>query len=307
MLDRLEKETGYKDELCTSAQFEKIVNAYDKSISKSIISQVYQHWEFRRNQYNKPINGRYDKPPAFNDPNPHVAFRPREKQTQRQKKSGRNDQGAFLKLKQLRQEFERARMLLEMIKKREKLKREYVSVITSIAKLEAILQKKKMDGGYNKQNRVTSIKKQKEKRDEIVKEANDSDPESEVSDGEEELTSPDYEEQNGDKAQDDDVEEVDVVDKENTVTEYDAYSFVRLPGLSEFRGRARVGRGGRVIFDRIYSTDDDPSSDFIPNDRHRKQNHNTHVNNHINSNGNHVSIDHGEESLMDETYDPDLS
>jgi len=64
----------------------KIVLSYDKSISKSIISQIYQHWETRRNQYNKPINGRFEKQPAFDDPNPLLAFRPREKQTQRQKK-----------------------------------------------------------------------------------------------------------------------------------------------------------------------------------------------------------------------------
>jgi len=182
-------------------------------------------------------------------------------------------------------------MLLEMIKKREKLKREYISVITAIVKLELIVQKKKTDGfgGYK-----TLSKLKREKREVEIVNDEESEPESEVSDGEEELTSPDYEEQNGDTDIDDNEEE-DIYTKENTGTEYDTYSSVQLPGISEFRGRARVGRGGRIIFDRLYMyMDDDPSMDYIPNGfNHSHKNYNTRSNglNHIKKDDEEMQLD----------------
>jgi len=185
-------------------------------------------------------------------------------------------------------------MLLEMIKKREKLKREYISVITAIAKLELIVQKKRTDG-FSDYKPLSKLKREK-REVELVNDEESS--ESEVSDGEEELTSPDYEEQNGDTDQDDNEEE-DIYTKENTINEYDtSYSSVQLPGLSEFRGRARVGRGGRIIFDRICMyKDKDPSTNFIQNGWHNTNNKNYNTRN----NGiNHIQTKDNEEMQLDE-------
>lgn len=56
---------------------------------------------------------------------PYKAFRPRLEEKLK-KKSRKNDLTSYLKMKELRQEMERARTVLEMLKKREKLKKDYM-------------------------------------------------------------------------------------------------------------------------------------------------------------------------------------
>lgn len=58
----------------------------------------------------------------------------------------KNDQVSFLRLRQLRAEMERARNLLEMIKKREKLKRERLELFDTI--LDAQLNNLVFDGSH---------------------------------------------------------------------------------------------------------------------------------------------------------------
>jgi len=110
-----------------------------------VISSVYNYWIHKRKKFKAALIRRLQKAPAPDDPSPHVAFRPRTEKTMRQRKQAqarlKNDPQSLLKLKQLRQEFERARTLLEMIKKRERIKHELV--LLSQSTFESQLQRTK--------------------------------------------------------------------------------------------------------------------------------------------------------------------
>lgn len=114
----------------------------------------------------------------------------------------KNDPQSLLKLKQLRQEFERARMLLEMIKKRERVKQELVIVSKSLF-----------------EGQVEHMKNRAKKRGWI--------------DTDEDLFLA-----------------VDVNQEEPEEQDSNWMEIFHLPNRTPFWGRARVGRGGRVWFDR---------------------------------------------------------
>jgi len=69
-------------------------------------------------------------PPEPDNTSPFKTFRKRSEEFKQAQKRGRkNDPIALVKMKQLRQEMEKARTLLEMIKRREKIKRELFEVV----------------------------------------------------------------------------------------------------------------------------------------------------------------------------------
>lgn len=156
ILDRLEKE-AYQNQKSDSVTFqaaENICRAADtvgglnsglrsknshSSIHTNItlVRAIYYHWKYQRKIRNDHFAiDRLNPIPNQNDPSPFVAFRPRENRLQ-SRFSRKNDQQSFLKLKQLRHDFERARMLLETIKKREKLKRDRLCALLEIVEAEA--------------------------------------------------------------------------------------------------------------------------------------------------------------------------
>lgn len=67
--------------------------------------------------------------------NPMHAFRPRLEEKMIKKKNRKNDLMALTRMRQLRFEMERARTILETIKKREKLKKEIIEVTDQLVEL----------------------------------------------------------------------------------------------------------------------------------------------------------------------------
>jgi hypothetical protein len=128
------------------------------------------HHPAHRKGRKQPLIERFHEPPAFDDPSPLVAFRPREPFSKQPKKvlalivsddprivllnslslslcgvlviqqlgNRKNDKIAYNKMTQLRREFERSRMLLEMIKKREKLKRDQIQIAFDLFELRVV-------------------------------------------------------------------------------------------------------------------------------------------------------------------------
>jgi hypothetical protein len=90
-----------------------------------VIEMIYGHWIQRREEERMPLIYRYLRPPDPEDRSPFRAFRVRVEEKLK-KKSTRNDNNTLIKMRQLRQEMERARTLLEMLKKRERMKKEMV-------------------------------------------------------------------------------------------------------------------------------------------------------------------------------------
>eukprot|EP00268_Persea_americana_P047311 TRINITY_DN4918_c0_g1_i3.p1 TRINITY_DN4918_c0_g1~~TRINITY_DN4918_c0_g1_i3.p1 ORF type:complete len:453 (+),score=84.83 TRINITY_DN4918_c0_g1_i3:776-2134(+) len=98
-----------------------------QSIRYSVFLSVYNYWKEKREQWQKPILRRLQPPPPVNDTNPYNVFRPREKahrlHTRRMQRRENNVQ-SFEKLRQVRRNLDQAKTVIDALIKREEKKRE---------------------------------------------------------------------------------------------------------------------------------------------------------------------------------------
>jgi enhancer of polycomb-like protein len=88
---------------------------------KTVITQVYNYWVNKRSKLRKPLLRKYWPITASNDTNPHMVFRPREKEKYKLRKKRQNDIDSFKKMKQLKIDFTKVRALLELVRQREQV------------------------------------------------------------------------------------------------------------------------------------------------------------------------------------------
>ncbi len=218
---------------------EVAVNMFARRIGKSATEAAWNRWnEIRLQNNNKTLIRRLIPVPRWDDPSPYMAFRPREKEEKKRLRSRVNDSKALSRMRQLRDEFERARMLLELVKKREKLKRERVSMISDV--FEAQLAQ---NGGVLKaprhRARVHTFLKSQLARNAF----SDSD---ESGDEQQTLlqlcTRP--------------------IEEPLEFPQFRGDMLHLGSGAMPFRARARVARGGRIVFDRMVPTVDELDDRF---------------------------------------------
>ncbi|XP_077222893.1 uncharacterized protein LOC143856530 [Tasmannia lanceolata] len=98
-----------------------------QSIRYTVFQSVYNYWKAKRERWQKPILRHLQPPPPVNDTNPYNVFRPREKahrlHTRRMQRRENNVQ-SFEKLRQVRRNLDRAKTVLDALIKREEKKRE---------------------------------------------------------------------------------------------------------------------------------------------------------------------------------------
>ena len=136
MLDLLEKATGFET-IITKDQAERLIFSKIPQImhmlpykapagvatSKHVINDVYNYWVQKRSKLKRPLLRRFWPVTASDDTNPHLVFRPREKEKYKLRKKRQNDMDAYRKMKQLRSDFQKVRVLLDLVKRREELHR----------------------------------------------------------------------------------------------------------------------------------------------------------------------------------------
>lgn len=136
MLDLMEKATAF-DAIITLDQAEllivkKLPQFYHMypvrakagvTTIRHVINDVYQYWVSKRSKLKRPLLRRFWPVTSTEDSNPHLVFRPREKEKYKLRKKRQNDMDAYRKLQQLKQDFSQIRVLLGLIKKREELNR----------------------------------------------------------------------------------------------------------------------------------------------------------------------------------------
>eukprot|EP00736_Rhodelphis_marinus_P013718 Rmarinus@m.4201 len=138
-LDRLDKEA-----FNTKAENGILPRGSEKvlSIGKSHAPIVLDYYNEKREKLKRALLRHHRPPPDINDPNPALTFRSREKerqQPQRKTLRRRDDSQSYEKLRRMRHEFERARTLLELIKKRERVKKDMVLTQTDCLRAELAL------------------------------------------------------------------------------------------------------------------------------------------------------------------------
>ncbi|KAL8555000.1 hypothetical protein ACS0TY_002981 [Phlomoides rotata] len=117
------------------------------SINYGVFLSIYNYWKQKRERCQKPILRRLQPPPPVNDTNPYNVFRPREKahrlHTRRMQRRENNVQ-SFEKLRQVRRNLDQAKNILETLIKREEKKRE---LLGSEVTLQRIQMKYKHEAG----------------------------------------------------------------------------------------------------------------------------------------------------------------
>ncbi|XP_068642561.1 uncharacterized protein [Aristolochia californica] len=105
------------------------------SVRYAVLQSVYNYWKAKRERWQKPILRRLQPPPPVNDTNPYNVFRPREKahrlHTRRMQRRENNVQ-SFEKLRQVRRNLDQAKTVLDALIKREEKKREVMESEVSL-------------------------------------------------------------------------------------------------------------------------------------------------------------------------------
>ena len=141
MMDLLEKATAF-DAIISSGQAEHLIHERIPSFrqifpfkaragvvsAKHVINDVYNYWVQKRSKLKRPLLRRFWPVTSTDDTNPHLVFRPREKEKYKLRKTRRNDMLSFNKMKQLRNDFENLRLQLDLIRRREELHRSQIQM-----------------------------------------------------------------------------------------------------------------------------------------------------------------------------------
>eukprot|EP00624_Nannochloropsis_granulata_P003888 evm.model.NODE_2948_length_7831_cov_34.177883.2 len=125
MMDELEKATG-AGETTPLADAESVLEArlgmQPIGSNKTVIAEVWGYWAAKRARLKKPLLRRFWPVTSINDSNPHLVFRPREKEKYKLRKHRKNDGEAYRRLQLLRRDFGQVQHLLNMVRKREQVK-----------------------------------------------------------------------------------------------------------------------------------------------------------------------------------------
>lgn len=117
-------------------QFEAAVEALQSQITRhAVLMAIYNYWKAKRDKWQKPILRRLQPPPPVNDTNPYNVFRPREKAHRlhtRRMQRRENSVQSFEKLRQVRRNFDQAKTILKAMTKREEKKRELMECEISL-------------------------------------------------------------------------------------------------------------------------------------------------------------------------------
>ncbi|KAI8114665.1 Enhancer of polycomb like protein 1, partial [Lucilia cuprina] len=118
MMDRLEKSSGQTVVTLNEA---KALLKQDDEISIA----VYDYWLNKRLKMQHPLilSVKTENRPGASSNNPYLAFRRRTEKMQT-RKNRKNDETSYEKMLKLRRDLQRATTVLEMVKRREKTKRE---------------------------------------------------------------------------------------------------------------------------------------------------------------------------------------
>jgi len=173
IIDRCEKEAV---ESSSKLPQVSLIQKRLPQLKPTVIQSVYNYWTKRRKKNDgNPLIPELMDPPEPDDTSPFKPFRKRgEEFKQAQRRGRKNDTMALMKMKQLRQEMEKARTLLEMIKRREKIKRELFEVATQsfevqCSQIKQIEEKDKEKSPPNKRRKKSSPTRQNKKSEPKVK------------------------------------------------------------------------------------------------------------------------------------------
>eukprot|EP01015_Nassula_variabilis_P032715 TRINITY_DN769_c0_g1_i1.p1 TRINITY_DN769_c0_g1~~TRINITY_DN769_c0_g1_i1.p1 ORF type:complete len:280 (+),score=35.76 TRINITY_DN769_c0_g1_i1:206-1045(+) len=85
------------------------------NIPDQILNNLYKYWVDLRKQLKRPLIRKYWKCLPFDDTNPNIVFRPREKEKMKLRRSKTHVTDAYQKMKNLKQEMEMVRVMVQSL------------------------------------------------------------------------------------------------------------------------------------------------------------------------------------------------
>ena len=132
MINLMEHHTGLSKEVIPLDHVTKLINEtyrWFHNITHKVVPLVYNYWLKKREAIRKPLNRKFWPQTPASDNNPHLTFRPRDKERYRLRKQQRkNDVNSFRKLQRLQKEFAKAQDLICLIMEREALNEAEVNI-----------------------------------------------------------------------------------------------------------------------------------------------------------------------------------
>jgi len=120
MIDALERATAF-DAIVSQSRAEQLFQENKLAVPAKISQMIYQYWVNKRCRIRKPLLRIYWPITNPHDTNPHLVFRPREKEKYRLRKKRQNDLEGYKKLLQLKADFSSVKNMLCTIQAREKV------------------------------------------------------------------------------------------------------------------------------------------------------------------------------------------
>ncbi len=109
-------------------------------IRQTVLKAVYEYWCSKREIRGKPLMRAFEAPTSASDKNPFKVFRPRERANRPQTRRRRdNDLQSYDKLREVKANLERARALLDLLLRRERRKRDILQCDSDLQMLRARL------------------------------------------------------------------------------------------------------------------------------------------------------------------------
>eukprot|EP00658_Telonema_sp_P-2_P011803 TRINITY_DN14522_c0_g1_i3.p1 TRINITY_DN14522_c0_g1~~TRINITY_DN14522_c0_g1_i3.p1 ORF type:complete len:531 (-),score=70.82 TRINITY_DN14522_c0_g1_i3:207-1799(-) len=120
----------------------------------AVITKIYEYWQTRRNNLDKGVAKallhRYRILKNHDDPDVNAVFRPREREYVTRKKVRKNDKKSFNRMRELKLNFDRACTVLELMKQREKLKKDRIQVVRAMFEVQCQMLKAQANDPHNR-------------------------------------------------------------------------------------------------------------------------------------------------------------
>ena len=113
----------------------KVIAGARNPEEESLITEIYDYWVEKRLKTQIPLRPtvRQEKREGASSKSPYIAFRKRTEKMQT-RKNRKNDEASYEKMLKLKRDLNRAVNLLDLVKKRERMKRDHLSITVDIFK-----------------------------------------------------------------------------------------------------------------------------------------------------------------------------
>lgn len=134
LMDTFEKQQNNSQQVIQLSEAKRLAGVRNAD-EENLVTEVYDYWVDKRYDKKKPLmpSVKLEKRDGIPSNSPYVAFRRRMEKMQT-RKNRKNDETSYEKMLKLRRDLNRAKNILDMIRRRERLKRDELSVEVDIFK-----------------------------------------------------------------------------------------------------------------------------------------------------------------------------